>query len=52
MEEKIKQIQSYLSTKANPIVQPMLEQMAKERPDKVLPWMQTYINKKIRIKSP
>jgi hypothetical protein len=32
MEEKIKQIQNYLTTKANPIVQPMLEQMAKERP--------------------
>jgi hypothetical protein len=29
MEEKIKQIQNYLSTKANPIIQPMLEQMAK-----------------------
>lgn len=47
MEEKIKQIQTYLSTKANPIVQPMLEQMAKERPDNVLPWIQAYINKKI-----
>ncbi len=47
MEEKIKQIQNYLTTKANPIVQPMLEQMAKERPDNVLPWMQSYINKKI-----
>jgi hypothetical protein len=29
MEEKIKQIQIYLSTKANPVVQPMLELMAK-----------------------
>lgn len=29
MEEKIKQIQTYLSTKANPVVQPMLELMAK-----------------------
>jgi F0F1-type ATP synthase delta subunit len=48
MEEKIKQIQTYLSSKANPIVQPMLEQMAKERPEKVLPWMQAYINKKMR----
>lgn len=48
MEEKIKQIQTYLSTKANPVVQPMLQLMAKERPDNVLPWMQTYINKKMR----
>ena len=47
MEEKIKQIQTYLSTKANPVVQPMLEQMAKERPSNVLPWIQAYINKKI-----
>jgi hypothetical protein len=29
MEEKTKQIQNYLTTKANPIIQPMLEQMAK-----------------------
>lgn len=48
MEEKVKQIQTYLSTKANPIIQPMLEQMAKERPESVLPWIQTYINKKMR----
>jgi hypothetical protein len=29
MEEKTKQIQNYLTTKANPVIQPMLEQMAK-----------------------
>jgi hypothetical protein len=29
MEEKAKQIQTYLSTKANPIIQPMLELMAR-----------------------
>lgn len=29
MEEKAKQIQSYLHLKANPIIQPMLELMAR-----------------------
>ena len=48
MEEKIKQIQTYLSAKANPVVQPMLELMAKERPENVLPWMQAYVNRKMR----
>lgn len=47
MEEKLKQIQSYLQSTANPIVQPMLEQMAKERPNNVLSWIQLYVNKKI-----
>lgn len=47
MEEKAKQIQTYLQTKANPIIQPMLELMAKERPDNILQWIQEYVNKKI-----
>jgi hypothetical protein len=47
MEEKGKQIQTYLSTKANPVIQPMLEEMARERPTEVLPWMQSYVNRKI-----
>lgn len=29
MEEKSKQIQKYLTSKANPIIQPMLEEMAR-----------------------
>jgi hypothetical protein len=32
MEEKTKQIQKYLTIKANPVIQPMLEQMVKEKP--------------------
>jgi F0F1-type ATP synthase delta subunit len=47
MEEKSKQIQSYLQSKANPIIQPMLELMAKERPENILQWIQEYVNKKI-----
>jgi len=49
MEEKSKKIQSYLQTKVNPIIQPMLELMAKERPENILRWIHEYVNKKISI---
>lgn len=47
MEEKSKQIQEYLQNKVNPIMQPMLELLAKEKPNNILEWIQLYVNKKI-----
>lgn len=47
MEDKKEEIKSYLNANVNPIIEPMLQRIAEEKPWDVLIWISTWVNQRI-----
>lgn len=47
MEDKKEEVKSYLKENVNPIIEPLLQKIAEEKPWDVLVWIRTWVNQKI-----
>ena len=50
MEDRKEEVKSYLKDHVNPIVEPMLQRIAEEKPWDVLVWISTWVNQRIGYK--